>query len=260
MRQGRQCLSSRMQGEPPSPLQAPVPGVGSAAGWAPGTSMASSCSSCSAHSSGDQGGVSQGSPGPPTPPLSSLSSPLIPALTSTLHRKRARGSHGFRKVPTGCVLCHPAAGGINWGLGKHILFPECSPGRRQEGGCTLTLAGPWVAGLGVQVEEGAIAGGVGFGQRAGAGPRAGSQAWATAARTGPPWASGTDHQQPQARLPSSAGSGCWGPSRGPPGGEGQRPCSPGCGPGFHLRRRQGSQTRETTESRPPELSGGNSEV
>lgn len=154
-------------------------------------------------------------PGPP-PPLSSLSSPLIPALTSTLHRKRARGSHGFRKVPTGCVLCHPAAGGINWGLGKHILFPECSPGRRQEGGHTLTLAGPWVAGLGVQVEEGAIAGGVGFGQRAGAGPRAGSQAWATAARTGPPWASGTGHQQPQARLPSSAGSGCWGPEQRAP--------------------------------------------
>lgn len=194
----------------------------------------------------------------PPGPLASLL-PVFPSHASpNLHPAQEEGKREpqVQKGPNWLCSLSPSSWGDQLGLGKHILFPECSPGRRQEGGHTLTLAGPWVAGLGVQVEEGAIAGGVGFGQRAGAGPRAGSQAWATAARTGPPWAPGTGHQHPQARLPSSAGSGCWGPSRGPPGGEGQRPGSPGCGPGFHLRRRQGSRTRETTESRPPELWGG----
>lgn len=51
----------------------------------------------------------------------------------------------------------------------------------------------------------------------------------------------------------SAGSGHRGPGRGSPLGEGPRPRRPGCGPGFRLHRRQGSQPRGTMASRPPAL-------
>lgn len=73
---------------------------------------------------------------------------------------------------------------------------------------TLTQAGPWVAGLGVQVEEGTIAGGSSLSRGAGTGPRAGGQAWATAAGAGPPGAPGAGVQQPPARLlPTALGLG-----------------------------------------------------
>lgn len=51
----------------------------------------------------------------------------------------------------------------------------------------------------------------------------------------------------------SAGSGHQGLGRGSPRGEVLRPHRLGCGPGFRLRRRQGSQTRGTTVSRPQVL-------
>lgn len=50
-----------------------------------------------------------------------------------------------------------------------------------------------------------------------------------------------------------AGSGCPGPGRRAPLGEGLKPRRPACGPGFHLHRRQGSRTRGTMGSRPQAL-------
>lgn len=163
----------------------------------------------------------------PAPPLPST---LIPALANALRRKRARGSREFTQVLIRRVPCHSAARvtsqraqrkrwwegerneikyqGDRWisragrvegksGVWENMLLPVFFL-------CALTQAGPRVAGPGVQMQEGAVAGGVGSGQRAGAGPRAGGQAGAAAAGTGPPGAPGAGVQQPQARLPSAA--------------------------------------------------------
>lgn len=64
--------------------------------------------------------------------------------------------------------------------GDNILLPEFPQVGAVETGlhflAILTQAGPRVAGLGVQVWEGAVACGVCLGQQAGAGPQAGGQA------------------------------------------------------------------------------------
>lgn len=46
----------------------------------------------------------------------------------------------------------------------------------------------------------------------------------------------------------SAGSGCQGPGRVVRCGERLAPCRPGCEPGLHLHKRQGSRTTGTTAS------------
>ena len=93
-------------------------------------------------------------------------------------------------------------------------------------------------------------------------PRPAGRGRTQSGRPGPGRSCGsTAPRGPRSRRPAvlgtaaarSAGSGCQGPGRGSPRGEGPGPRRAGCGPGFRLHRRQGSRTRATTVSRPQAL-------